>query len=83
MPAADVPPCPRCASPGALLATSPVAGAWELYACAVCCFSWRSTEPAATIDPERYPANFRVIAANVAAMPDFPVIPAAFRKRGQ
>ncbi|MBQ6491857.1 MAG: vanillic acid non-oxidative decarboxylation protein [Atopobiaceae bacterium] len=37
--------CPRCGFEGiSTIATSPIEGAWEVYECDQCFFSWRSTE---------------------------------------
>lgn len=37
--------CPRCEHEEiSTIATSPVAGAWEVYQCDTCFYSWRSTE---------------------------------------
>ena len=38
--------CPRCDTADVrVLTRSPVPGAWEMYSCRVCLYSWRSTEP--------------------------------------
>lgn len=40
-----IPACPRCSSGNTrLLAESPVADVWEMYACNRCTYLWRSTE---------------------------------------
>ncbi len=37
--------CPRCGCESiSTIAKSPVAGAWEVYECDKCYYSWRSTE---------------------------------------
>ncbi|CBI41451.1 hypothetical protein HTY60_01820 [Bacillus amyloliquefaciens] len=38
--------CPRCESKkGETVSQSPVKGAWEIYQCQTCFFTWRSCEP--------------------------------------
>ena len=65
--------CPRCRS-GTVkgLATSPVAGVWTMFGCSTCFYTWRSTEPAEDVDPEKYPAAFRLRPSDI---PNFRAIP--------
>ncbi|WP_031465856.1 non-oxidative hydroxyarylic acid decarboxylases subunit D [Sciscionella sediminilitoris] len=68
--------CPRCAEQRIeRLAVSPVPGAWEVYCCARCGYSWRSSEPARRTDPEQYPERFRLTAEDIAAATEVPAIP--------
>ncbi|SFX53157.1 non-oxidative hydroxyarylic acid decarboxylases subunit D [Olsenella sp. kh2p3] len=60
--------CPRCGDEHiSTIAKSPVAGAWEVYECDRCYYSWRSTETPHVDDvfkltPEKI-ANLQVIPA--------------------
>ncbi|GAB2970163.1 phenolic acid decarboxylase subunit D [Amycolatopsis acidiphila] len=69
--------CARCDSTGTIrvLTTSPVPGAWTMYACSTCTYSWRSTEAAYVSDPATYPAAFKVDPAAIAEMPVVPTVP--------
>ncbi len=65
--------CPRCDSAAAeLLVKAPVDGAWEVYICIVCNFTWRSTESEDITDPARYDDRFKIDPARI---PDMLVIP--------
>lgn len=55
-----MPVCPRCESNADLVAKSPVEGAWEVYLCPVCIFTWRSIEPESITSPEKYNRAFKV-----------------------
>ncbi|RJQ79758.1 hypothetical protein D5S17_10020 [Pseudonocardiaceae bacterium YIM PH 21723] len=69
--------CPRCRHPKTtVLATSPVPGVWEVLSCDRCLFSWRTTEPANRIDPDRYPARYRFTEHDIESAVDVPVVPA-------
>jgi vanillate/4-hydroxybenzoate decarboxylase subunit D len=71
-------PCPRCRSLRTeLMACSPVAGVWEMYLCNTCFFGWRTSEPEAVIDPDRYDRRFRLTAEELAAFGEVPEVPAA------
>lgn len=54
--------CPRCLSSHTELqySASDQDGAvmWEIVHCQECSFTWRTSEPAETIDPEKRPAWF-------------------------
>jgi hypothetical protein len=65
--------CPRCRSTTIeVRSTSPVAGAWTVFACATCLYAWRSTEPEENTNPDKYPAAFRL---KPEQLPDLPVAP--------
>ncbi len=68
--------CPRCESPDPeVLSRSPVAGAWVVYGCPACFFTWRSTEPDFITDPAKYDVNFKLDAGTLdqlAVMPNIP-----------
>jgi vanillate/4-hydroxybenzoate decarboxylase subunit D len=71
-------PCPRCRSLRTeLMARSPVAGAWEMHLCKTCFFSWRTSEPEAVINPDRYDPRFRLTVDELAAFGEVPEVPAA------
>lgn len=62
--------CPRCRSTEvSTVAHSPVAGHWTTSSCAVCWYAWRSTEPVAAIDPDAYPAEFRLNVEDITTAP--------------
>lgn len=68
--------CPRCDSEQAgVLATSPAPGCWEVYACPVCQFMWRSTEAPTITDPKRYHPKFKVNPAEIEKYRQVPAIP--------
>lgn len=72
--------CPRCDMKEAtVVARSPVAGAWEVYLCPVCKFTWRSTEPETITNPEKYNPAFKVNPADVPLAPQVPAIPERLR----
>jgi hypothetical protein len=62
--------CPRCrAADVRPAAASPVPGRWVLHACHTCWYVWRSTEPPAATDADRYPRAFRLDATDLTAAP--------------
>lgn len=68
--------CPRCDTREVrVLTESPVPGAWTMYSCRACFYSWRSTEPPSATDPDRYPAEFKVDAASISDIPMVPTLP--------
>jgi vanillate/4-hydroxybenzoate decarboxylase subunit D len=68
--------CPRCRSSTiALQSASPVVGAWTVYGCTTCLYTWRSTEPEMNTDPDKYPAAFRLKAENMPNLAISPSIP--------
>jgi vanillate/4-hydroxybenzoate decarboxylase subunit D len=68
--------CPRCRSSTiALHSTSPVAGAWVVFGCAICLYTWRSTESEENTNPDKYPAVFRLRADDIPNLAVSPVIP--------
>ena len=73
--------CPRCDSATTEVQfESPVKGAWVLYRCTTCLFTWRSTEPETITNPKLYPARFKI---KPEELKDFPVMPAiAEREEG-
>jgi vanillate/4-hydroxybenzoate decarboxylase subunit D len=70
------PVCPRCRSPNtALLTESPVKGAWIVYGCKVCFYTWRTTEPEANTNPDLYPEPFRLQPEEIGKFVVVPIIP--------
>lgn len=62
--------CPRCDSNKIRVMTkSPVAGAWEVYVCDVCYFSWRSTESIKVHD------TFKLTPEKIAGLSQIPPVP--------
>lgn len=68
--------CPRCRAPTiALHSASPIAGAWAVFGCATCLYTWRSTEPEANTNPDKYPAVFRLRPEDMPNLAISPTIP--------
>lgn len=68
--------CPRCRSTTIdVVTTSPVAGAWTVFTCTTCLYTWRSTEPAENTDPDQYPAAFRLDPDTLPGLAVAPTIP--------
>jgi hypothetical protein len=71
-----IPGCPRCGTGHTrIVAHSPVAGAWQMYLCQTCFYSWRSTEPDQVTVASHIPAIFRVDAAAIRDGKVMPAIP--------
>ena len=68
--------CPRCRA-GELrtLGKSPVAGVWTIFGCSTCFYAWRSTEPEENVDPDKYPAPFRLRPERLADLKTIPPVP--------
>ncbi|GAB2752699.1 non-oxidative hydroxyarylic acid decarboxylases subunit D [Salinifilum aidingensis] len=68
--------CPRCAWEELHhLATSPVPDVWEVWQCARCLYTWRTTEPARRSTRAAYPERFRMTQADIDAAPEVPAVP--------
>lgn len=68
--------CPRCAHETIEhLTTSPVPGVWEVFQCARCLYTWRTSEPARRTQRDAYPVEFRMTQADIDNAPEVPVIP--------
>lgn len=68
--------CPRCRSATVTtFATSPVAGVWQVFGCATCRYTWRSSEPRENRDPAQYPPAFRLDPTLLADLATIPAIP--------
>jgi vanillate/4-hydroxybenzoate decarboxylase subunit D len=68
--------CPRCDSNKATIVTqSPVQGAWEVYLCSVCLFSWRSTEPNSITDPKKYNKIYKIDPKTIPLADRVPIVP--------
>jgi hypothetical protein len=66
--------CPRCESAHPeIMSHSPVTGAWTIFHCPVCFFTWRDSEPDFITDPVRYSPNFKFAPAD---MDNFGIMPA-------
>lgn len=71
--------CPRCRSGTiGMLGTSPVVGIWTIFGCSTCFYAWRSTEPEENVNPEKYPAAFRLRPED---LPKLKVIPTVRPRR--
>lgn len=68
--------CPRCESKEAeVVFESPVKGAWEVYLCPVCIFTWRSSEPETITNPEKYNKAFKINPADIPNASNVPPVP--------
>lgn len=68
--------CPRCRSTTIeTVTTSPVPGAWTVFTCSTCLYTWRSSEPAENTDPDKYPAAFRLDPAQLPKLAVAPAVP--------
>jgi vanillate/4-hydroxybenzoate decarboxylase subunit D len=68
--------CPRCDERTVrVLTASPAPGAWTMYSCGTCFYSWRSTEPAYATDPAGYPVAFKIDPSAIGDMPVVPTVP--------
>ncbi len=73
--------CPRCGTAGPeTLSHSPVAGAWTVFHCPTCFFTWRSTEPDFITDPAKYDPNFKFAPAEMDHFGVMPTIPELKRR---
>jgi hypothetical protein len=74
--AATLPACPRCGvAETAVVANSPVEGAWRMFLCPICFYSWRSTEPDHATTPDGIAPGFRVDARTLQDGKVMPAIP--------
>ena len=68
--------CPRCrAGTIKTLGKSPVAGVWTVFGCSTCFYTWRSTEPEENVNPEQYPAAFRLRPEDIPNLRAIPMVP--------
>jgi hypothetical protein len=73
--------CPRCDSVGPeALSHSPVAGAWTVYHCPICFFTWRSTEPDFITDPAKYNPHFKFSPQDMQHFGVMPAVPELKRR---
>ncbi len=74
--------CPRCESAKPdVLSHSPVKGAWVVYHCSVCFFTWRNTEPDFITDPAKYNPHFKFKPESIDTLGIMPAIPELKRQR--
>jgi hypothetical protein len=68
--------CPRCRSGKIqVLGRSPIVGVWTVFGCSTCFYAWRSTEPEENMNPEKYPAAFRLYPEDLAKLEVVPPVP--------
>ena len=68
--------CPRCTHEHLAIQTpSAVAGAWDVYQCGRCLYTWRTTEPARRTQPAAYPAAFKLTAEDIDNAIEVPSVP--------
>ncbi|MFT0802645.1 non-oxidative hydroxyarylic acid decarboxylases subunit D [Bacillus swezeyi] len=68
--------CPRCDLKKAeTVSKSPVEGAWEVYQCQHCFFTWRSSEPEMITNPATYNPAFKIDPSEVGTAVHVPAIP--------
>ena len=71
--------CPRCRSGKIEVhSKSPVAGVWTVFGCPTCLYVWRSTEPEENVNPDKYPAAFRLRPED---LPNLAVVPPILPRR--
>lgn len=81
MPPADAGACPRCDHDAvSTVATSPVAGVWDVLRCGRCFYMWRTTEPDRRTRRAAYPAQFRLTRADIDNATEVPPVPPARRR---
>jgi vanillate/4-hydroxybenzoate decarboxylase subunit D len=51
-----------------------------MHLCKTCFFGWRTSEPEAVINPDRYDRRFRLTAEDLAAFGEVPKVPATARQ---
>lgn len=72
--------CPRCNS-----ATTDVMsrsqGAWDVYLCRDCLYSWRTTEPDRLLHHETYDPRFRLTPEKISRFNEVPAVPPAARRK--
>ena len=68
--------CPRCDDERAVkIFDSPEPGAWEIYRCPRCFFTWRNTEEDRVTRSELYDPEFKLSEQKIAAMiPKPPIV---------
>ena len=72
----ESPGCPRCRSAKTrVVADSPVEGAWRMFLCPVCFYSWRSTEPDYATTAAGIAPGFRIDSATLDQGKVMPTIP--------
>jgi hypothetical protein len=72
-----MPCCPRCESERTeIVSTSAVEGAWVIYNCPVCFYTWRSSEPDYATKPDQYNPHFKIKVADIPTFAEVPIIPA-------
>ncbi|MFE5010932.1 MULTISPECIES: non-oxidative vanillic acid decarboxylases subunit D [unclassified Streptomyces] len=68
--------CPRCAFEEiSRLATSPVAGVWDVVQCGRCLYTWRTIEPARRTRRDAYPDSFKLTAEDIENAIEVPAVP--------
>ena len=68
--------CPRCAWETLnRLATSPVPDVWEVWQCARCRYTWRTSEPERRTRRESYPERYRMTQADIDNASEVPAVP--------
>jgi len=76
MPASDARTCPRCDHHAvSAVATSPVAGMWDVLRCDLCFYMWRTTEPERRTARAAYPVQFRLTREDIRNAIEVPPIP--------
>lgn len=71
--------CPRC-NGDRVERLVDVPGAWVVDLCTRCCYTWRSTEPAAFTRHDQYDPRFRLDAESLAGFRAYPPVPGAKRR---
>ncbi|GAA4081855.1 non-oxidative hydroxyarylic acid decarboxylases subunit D [Actinomadura miaoliensis] len=74
--AAETTICPRCGHQTIeQLYTSPVPGAWDVLQCALCFYTWRTSEPDRRTRRDAYPDGFKMTIEDIENAPEVPTVP--------
>ena len=57
------------------LGKSPVAAVWTIFGCPTCFYAWRASEPEENVNPDKYPAAFRLRPDGLADLKTVPPVP--------
>ena len=70
------PDCPRCGTAKTrVVASSPVAGVWQIFLCSTCFYSWRTTEPTYATTRAGIAPGFRIDPATLSLGKVMPAVP--------
>ncbi len=74
--------CPRCEKETVeLMSVSPINGAWEVYICTTCNYSWRSIESDIITKSECYDKRFKIDAETIPSLETIPPVTLCSKQR--